>query len=71
MEKFGILMLLVGLALGTDNILKLSNGKIKGSILKSRNGRNFNAFQGIPYAKSPIGDLRLQVFKAFILGNLV
>jgi len=62
MEKFGILMLMVGLVYGTDNILNLNQGKIKGSILKSRNGREFKAFQGIPYAKSPIGDLRLQVF---------
>lgn len=66
MEKFGILMLLVGLVYGTDNIINLSQGKIKGSILESRNGRQFKAFQGIPYAKSPIGDLRLQVFKANI-----
>lgn len=60
MEIFGILMLLVGLVYGTDNILNLSQGKIKGSILNSRNGREFKAFQGIPYAKSPTGDLRLQ-----------
>lgn len=66
MEIFGILMLLVGLVYGTDNILNLSQGKIKGSILNSRNGREFKAFQGIPYAKSPTGDLRLQVFKANI-----
>ena len=64
MELFGILILLVGLVYGTDdNILKLSQGKIKGSILKSRNGREFKAFQGIPYAKPPIGNLRFQVFK--------
>jgi len=63
MEIFGILMLFVGLVYGTDNIiLNLSQGKIKGSIEKSRNGREFRAFQGIPYAKSPIGDLRLQVY---------
>uniref|UniRef100_A0A2H8TEY6 Carboxylic ester hydrolase n=2 Tax=Melanaphis sacchari TaxID=742174 RepID=A0A2H8TEY6_9HEMI len=60
MKIFGILMLLVGLVLGTDNILNLSQGKIKGNIFKSRNGREFQAFQGIPYAKPPIGDLRLQ-----------
>jgi len=51
----------MGLVLGEDNILSLSQGKIKGSILKSRNGREFKAFQGIPYAKSPVGDLRLKV----------
>lgn len=66
MEIFGILMLFVGLVYGTDDVLNLSQGKIKGSIEKSRNGREFRAFQGIPYAKSPIGDLRLQVFKSNI-----
>ncbi|XP_060845477.1 uncharacterized protein LOC132925065 [Rhopalosiphum padi] len=60
MKTCGILMLLVGLVFGTDNTLKLSQGKIKGSVFKSRNGRDFQAFQGIPYAKPPIGDLRLQ-----------
>jgi len=71
MKKFGIiLMLLVGLAYGTDNILNLSQGKIKGSIIKSRNGREFRAFQGIPYAKPPIGDLRLQVGISTLKQNL-
>lgn len=60
MKIFGILLLLVGLVYGTDNILNLRQGKINGSIITSRNGREFSAFQGIPYAKSPIGDLRLQ-----------
>ncbi|CAH1724878.1 unnamed protein product [Aphis gossypii] len=60
MKVLGILMLLVGLVFGTDNILNLNQGKIQGSIFKSRNGREFQAFQGIPYAKPPIGDLRLQ-----------
>ncbi|KAF0738975.1 Carboxylic ester hydrolase, partial [Aphis craccivora] len=49
-----------GLVFGMDNILNLNQGKIQGSIFKSRNGREFQAFQGIPYAKPPIGDLRLQ-----------
>lgn len=66
MEIFGILMLMIGLVYGTDNILNLSQGKINGSIYESRNGREFIAFQGIPYAEPPIGDLRLQVFKANI-----
>lgn len=66
MKVFGILMLLVGLVFGTDNILNLNQGKIQGSVFNSRNGREFQAFQGIPYAKPPIGDLRLQVFKAYI-----
>lgn len=61
MKIFCILTILMGLVLGEDNILSLSQGKIKGSILKSRNGREFKAFQGIPYAKSPVGDLRLKV----------
>lgn len=54
MEIFGI-MLLVKLVCGMDNILNLNQGKIKGSILKSRNGREFREYQGINYSKPPVG----------------
>lgn len=43
-----------------DYILEIAQGKLKGSILKSRNGRNFTAFQGIPYAKPPVNELRFE-----------
>lgn len=62
MKIFGIFMLLFGFVNCIPNdILQLSQGQIQGSILYSRNGREFNAFQGIPYAKPPISDLRFEV----------
>jgi len=61
MKIFGIFTLLFGLVHGINDILQLSQGKIQGSILISRSGRKFNAFQGIPYAKPPISDLRFEV----------
>ncbi|KAK5649283.1 hypothetical protein RI129_000312 [Pyrocoelia pectoralis] len=35
-------------------------GKIRGYYKKSAYGRTFSAFEGIPYAKPPIGDLRFE-----------
>lgn len=61
MEIFIIFTLLFGFVFGADEVLQLDQGKLAGSSLKSRNGREFKAFQGIPYAKSPTGDLRFKV----------
>lgn len=41
--------------------VKLAKGKIKGQILKSRNGRSYYSYTGIPYAKPPVGELRFKV----------
>lgn len=41
--------------------VKLAKGKIRGQILKSRDGRPYYSYTGIPYAKPPIGDLRFKV----------
>lgn len=43
--------------------LVITKGVIKGQILKSRNGRSYYSYTGIPYAKPPIGELR---FKAAV-----
>jgi len=61
MEKCIIFSLIFGFVFGADEVLQLDQGKLTGSSLRSRNGREFKAFQGIPYAKSPIGDLRFKV----------
>jgi len=61
MDIFVICTLLFGFVFGADEVLELKQGKLIGSRLKTRNGREFKAFQGIPYAKSPTGDLRFQV----------
>lgn len=49
--------LFIGLTLGdVDPTVEINQGQIRGSILKSRDGRDIQAFQGIPYAKPPILD---------------
>lgn len=42
-------------------------GQVRGSFLKSVNGRRFLAFRGIPYAKPPVGNLRFEVGKQAIV----
>jgi carboxylesterase type B len=39
----------------------VQQGTLTGTYLTSRFGRKFAAFQGIPYAQPPIGDLRFKV----------
>lgn len=42
-------------------IVTIKNGTLQGSIISSRTGRDIYAFQGIPYARPPIGELRFEV----------
>lgn len=48
-------------AANCDPVVQISKGAIRGQILKSRDGRDFYSFTGIPYAKPPIDDLRFKV----------
>lgn len=41
--------------------LKTNYGVINGLWLKSRDGRPYYSYTGIPYAKPPIGELRFKV----------
>ncbi|XP_018575849.1 venom carboxylesterase-6-like isoform X2 [Anoplophora glabripennis] len=43
-----------------DPIVDTKYGVIKGKIICSRSGTPFYAFQGIPYAKPPVGNLRFK-----------
>lgn len=61
MKLLIIFTILFGLVLGSDDIVTISLGKLKGSTLVARSGRKFKAFQGIPYAKPPTDDLRFRV----------
>lgn len=36
-------------------------GKVEGHIMYSRSNKSFYAFEGIPFAKAPIKDLRFKV----------
>nr|CAD7607963.1 unnamed protein product [Timema genevievae] len=42
----------------------VSHGTLQGHRLISRNGREFNSFQRIPFAKPPVGDLRFKMLSA-------
>lgn len=44
-----------------DVLLTIDSGTLRGKYMKSRSGRNYLAFLGIPYAKPPIGELRFKV----------
>nr|CAH7768495.1 unnamed protein product [Callosobruchus chinensis] len=38
----------------------VSDGVLQGTFLKTKNGRKFSGFMGIPYAEPPVGELRFQ-----------
>lgn len=46
---------------GSAPIVEIRHGKLKGSVLKSYNGRDYHAFKGVPYAKPTSGLLRFKV----------
>ncbi|KAJ8924272.1 hypothetical protein NQ315_007064 [Exocentrus adspersus] len=44
----------------SGSIISLPQGKVQGFLKKSYDGNTFTAFEGIPYAKPPVGDLRFE-----------
>jgi carboxylesterase type B len=60
--RYGLAVLLTSIvaALADDTIV-LKQGSLKGHRLTTRKGREILAFQGIPYAKPPVGELRFKV----------
>lgn len=44
-----------------EPVLSVTEGKLKGKICTDYNGREYYSFQGIPYAKPPVGELRFKV----------
>ncbi|GLV37952.1 uncharacterized protein CBL_06346 [Carabus blaptoides fortunei] len=51
---------IVGLYADDRPLVDTSNGRIRGTFKTSRKGRQYVAFEGIPYAKPPVGDLRFK-----------
>ncbi|XP_001599255.3 venom carboxylesterase-6 isoform X1 [Nasonia vitripennis] len=62
----GFLYLLLGTFLLADSALAykplahIKNGTLEGTVMKSRKGREFYGFRGIPYALPPISELRFE-----------
>lgn len=59
---FIVVLLYLDLVNCVPQELEITKGVIKGQILKSRNGRSYYSYTGIPYAKPPIGELRFKVY---------
>lgn len=63
----GGLVWLFGLVFLIDTVVSLKplanikNGTLAGTVMKSRKGREFFGFRGIPYALPPLGELRFEV----------
>ncbi|XP_069696452.1 juvenile hormone esterase-like [Periplaneta americana] len=55
-----LVVLAVAAAALAEDTVTLKQGRLRGHVLKSRKGRPIYAFQGIPYAKPPVGDLRFK-----------
>ncbi|XP_069696454.1 juvenile hormone esterase-like [Periplaneta americana] len=55
-----LVVLAVAAAALAEHTVTLKQGRLRGHVLKSRKGRPIYAFQGIPYAKPPVGDLRFK-----------
>lgn len=61
-KLFLLLIIHQTLAFPYDSPVTLvSNGYIRGSYKNSFNGRRYRAFEGIPYAVPPVGNLRFEV----------
>ena len=60
MRKFLLILGLIGLVSG-DPIVKTKYGNIQGFEFKAARGSEAEVFLGIPFAKPPVGELRLEV----------
>ncbi|XP_048004028.1 juvenile hormone esterase-like isoform X2 [Leguminivora glycinivorella] len=41
-------------------VVRVEHGELQGKVVETPNGKSFYSFQGIPYAKPPLGTLRFQ-----------
>lgn len=58
-----LLLSIIGSALANEKnpIVESKNGRVKGKLDSSYSGKTYYSFHAIPYAKSPLGDLRFTV----------
>ena len=71
MEQLNLLVIaaLIGYVMASESledqyVVNTEDGKISGYMEYSTKGRAFYSFQSIPYAKPPVGELRLKVRKS-------
>ncbi|XP_037068517.1 LOW QUALITY PROTEIN: acylcarnitine hydrolase-like [Pollicipes pollicipes] len=50
----------LAMALAERPVVRFEDGELRGFTLHSFDGRQYAAFKGIPYARPPVGDLRLR-----------
>lgn len=68
MDFVGIILFYVlFLKLSTAVIVQTRNGPVLGAVGTSEYGRTYFSFQGIPYAKPVVGDLKFRVMLKFAL----
>lgn len=60
LSKLNILLFFLTFQVVLSEIVEIDDGKIEGTLLKSRLRRKFFAFFQIPYAQPPVNDLRFQ-----------
>jgi hypothetical protein len=64
--KMMFFLVLCVTAVLADPKVTLDKGVLLGKTLQSRDGKNILAFQGVPYAAPPVGNLKFKV-KYFII----
>jgi hypothetical protein len=52
---------------GNNPQVTVEQGALRGHYLTSRKGRQFVGFQGVPYAKPPLGEMRFKVSRLHII----
>lgn len=47
--------------MAVNPVVETALGKVRGKLVTSHLGDDYYSFQGIPYAKAPVGNLRFKV----------
>lgn len=50
-----------------EPVITIDQGQLRGKFVDSGGNSTYYSFQGIPYAKPPLGELRFKVSKSFLM----